>query len=99
MTSAAVSRQHHIAWPTPTWPGTAFTSPGTGAADPGAVDVLVDQRSDSRRRELGRPILPSGLSKIEQGDRRVDVDDLVALATRTGINGADLLVDGGYTVR
>ena len=29
---------------------------------------------------LGRPILPSGLSKIEQGSRRVDVDDLVALA-------------------
>jgi transcriptional regulator with XRE-family HTH domain len=29
---------------------------------------------------LGRPILPSGLSKIEQGTRRVDVDDLVALA-------------------
>jgi transcriptional regulator with XRE-family HTH domain len=29
---------------------------------------------------LGRPILPSGISKIEQGDRRVDVDDLVALA-------------------
>lgn len=29
---------------------------------------------------LGRPILNSGLSKIEQGDRRVDVDDLAALA-------------------
>ena len=29
---------------------------------------------------VGRPILPSGLNKIEQGTRRVDVDDLVALA-------------------
>ena len=29
-------------------------------------------------------ILPSGLSKIEQGDRRVDVDDLVALADALG---------------
>lgn len=34
-----------------------------------------------RMRDLGgRPTLPSGLSKIEQGDRRVDVDDLMALA-------------------
>jgi transcriptional regulator with XRE-family HTH domain len=31
-------------------------------------------------RELGRPISPSGLHKIERGDRRVDVDDLVAIA-------------------
>ena len=31
-------------------------------------------------KELGRPILLSALSKIEKGQRRVDVDDLVALA-------------------
>lgn len=30
--------------------------------------------------DLGRPILLSALSKIEKGQRRVDVDDLVALA-------------------
>ncbi|MGW3486515.1 helix-turn-helix domain-containing protein [Streptomyces sp. NPDC001054] len=34
----------------------------------------------ARLEELGRPILPSGISKIEHGLRRVDVDDLVALA-------------------
>ncbi|MEU2311200.1 helix-turn-helix domain-containing protein [Streptomyces albidoflavus] len=34
----------------------------------------------SRLKLLGRPILPSGITKIEQGQRRVDVDDLVALA-------------------
>jgi transcriptional regulator with XRE-family HTH domain len=28
---------------------------------------------------IGRPILPSGLWKIEQGTRRVDVDDLAAI--------------------
>ena len=33
-----------------------------------------------RLSEIGRPILPSGISKAEQGRRRVDVDDLVALA-------------------
>src|SRR4051812_17317785 len=30
--------------------------------------------------EVGRPIAPSGITKIEQGERAVDVDDLVALA-------------------
>jgi transcriptional regulator with XRE-family HTH domain len=33
-----------------------------------------------RLRDVGRPILRSGLHKIENGDRRVDVDDLVAIA-------------------
>lgn len=34
----------------------------------------------ARLAELGRPILPSGLMKIERADRRIDVDDLAALA-------------------
>jgi transcriptional regulator with XRE-family HTH domain len=41
---------------------------------------LTLQALSERLSELGRPILASGLSKIEQGDRRVDVDDLAALA-------------------
>lgn len=42
--------------------------------------------------ELGRPILKSGLSKIESGDRRVDVDDLVALAIALEVNPNRLLL-------
>lgn len=44
--------------------------------------------------QVDRPLLPSGLSKIEQGERRVDVDDLVALATCFGVTPSDLL--GAY---
>lgn len=45
--------------------------------------LSLHQLSD-RLAAIGRPILPSGLSKIEQGTRRVDVDDLVALADALG---------------
>lgn len=38
-----------------------------------------------RLTRYGRPILPSGLSKIEAGTRRVDVDDLVAIAAALGV--------------
>jgi transcriptional regulator with XRE-family HTH domain len=34
---------------------------------------------------LGRPIPPQGLRRIERGDRRVDVDDLIALARALGV--------------
>jgi transcriptional regulator with XRE-family HTH domain len=40
---------------------------------------------------VGRPILASGLSKIEAGTRRVDVDDLVALAEAMWATPDDLL--------
>ena len=33
-----------------------------------------------RLAEIGHPIADTGITKIEKGDRRVDVDDLVALA-------------------
>jgi len=42
--------------------------------------------------QLGRPILPSGLGKIEQGDRRVDVDDLVTLAMALNVTPTRLLL-------
>ncbi|MEU7913456.1 helix-turn-helix domain-containing protein [Microbispora bryophytorum] len=42
--------------------------------------------------EQGRPIQPTGITKIEKGDRRVDVDDLVALATVLGVSPVALLL-------
>lgn len=48
----------------------------------------LQQRDLSQRMaEVGRPMLPTVISKIERGDRRVDIDDLVALslALRVGL--------------
>src|SRR5215216_5898212 len=42
-------------------------------------ELSLQDLSD-RLAQVGRPILATGLSKIEQGTRRVDVDDLVAIA-------------------
>lgn len=55
----------------------------------------------ARLAELGRPILPSGVTKVEQGRRRVDADDLVALALALDVTPARLLlppVAGGEEV-
>lgn len=46
----------------------------------------------ARLSKLGRPILPSGITKIEQGSRRVDVDDLVALAIALKVTPTRLLL-------
>lgn len=51
------------------------------------------QDLSDRLAPLGRPILPSGLSKIEMGNRRVDVDDLTALAAALGTIPNDLLYE------
>ena len=56
-----------------------------------AVGLSLEGLSEAMGR-AGRPILPSGLSKIEQGDRRVDVDDLIALAVALGVNSSRLLL-------
>jgi transcriptional regulator with XRE-family HTH domain len=52
-----------------------------------------------RLRDVGRPILPSGLHKIESGDRRVDVDDLVALAVALDVSPSRLLMPAGASGR
>lgn len=47
---------------------------------------------------LGRPIPTLGLRKIESYERRVDADDLVALAMALGTSPATLLMPGGSEV-
>lgn len=45
-----------------------------------------------RMGEIGRPILRTGLAKIESGERRVDVDDLMALAIALQVTPNRLLL-------
>lgn len=80
---------------------------GTRKVELGDVGHVVSAQIRRRREEkrlslqalsdrlgaLGRPILASGLSKIEAGTRRVDVDDLVALADALETVPSALLTD------
>ncbi|HEX5289805.1 MAG TPA: helix-turn-helix transcriptional regulator [Streptosporangiaceae bacterium] len=45
-----------------------------------------------RLASLGQPIIETGIIKIEKGDRRVDVDDLVALAAALDVSPSELLL-------
>ena len=45
----------------------------------------------------GRPILANAITKIEQGKRRVDTDDLMALATALGVTPNALLLPADQT--
>lgn len=47
----------------------------------------------ARVQESGTIIHPSGISKIEAGKRRTDVDELAALAEALGVHPADLLTE------
>lgn len=73
-----------------------------GRAVAANVRVVRERRQVSqqalsvRLADLGRPILSTGIAKIEAGDRRVDVDDLLALAAALNVSPALLLLpDGG----
>lgn len=44
-----------------------------------------------RLEDLGRPIPPLGIHRIENGDRRVDVDDLMALSVALDVSPITLL--------
>ncbi|MFP3967152.1 helix-turn-helix transcriptional regulator [Actinomadura fulvescens] len=56
-----------------------------------AMRNLSTTQLANRLTEAGRPILANAITKIEAGSRRVDVDDLVALAVVLGVNPSALL--------
>lgn len=53
---------------------------------------LTQQQLSAALGELGRPLLPSAIAKVEAGERRVDVDDLVALAAALNVSVGRLLM-------
>lgn len=69
-----------------------------GAATAAMVEEVRKRRQMTQRdlserlTELGRPMRPSAVAKIEAGDRRVDVDDLVTLAAALNVRPARLLL-------
>jgi hypothetical protein len=56
-----------------------------------ALRGLSLRKLSEKLAELGRPIAPLGLSRLGQAKRRVDVDDLVALAAALGVSPGTLL--------
>ncbi|WP_308292509.1 helix-turn-helix domain-containing protein [Streptantibioticus ferralitis] len=55
--------------------------------------LSISQRQlAARLTELGRPTPSTALSKIGRGQRRVDVDDLVAIAIALGVSPSTLLL-------
>lgn len=53
---------------------------------------MTQRELSVRLGELGRPMLPSVVAKIEAGERRVDVDDLVALSIALNVQPSRLLL-------
>lgn len=53
---------------------------------------LTYKQLSERLEDLGRPIPVLGLSRLERGDRRVDVDDLIALAIALDVTPNRLLM-------
>jgi len=56
------------------------------------VRGLTTRQLSARLAEAGRPIPASGITRIEQELRRVDVDDLTALAAALGVRATQLLL-------
>lgn len=48
-----------------------------------------------RLADAGRPMLDTVVSKVERGERRIDVDDLAAFAAVLGVTAAQLLEPDG----
>lgn len=54
---------------------------------------MTQEQLASAMTEAGRPIIKSGINKLEQvGGRRVDVDDLMALSVALGVSPLRLLL-------
>lgn len=53
---------------------------------------LTQEGLSERLREIGRPIPPASIGKIEIGLRQVDVDDLMALAVALDVSPLGLLL-------
>lgn len=53
---------------------------------------MTKKQLSERVAELGRPIPPLGISRIEAGTRRVDADDLVALANALRVSPVTILM-------
>jgi transcriptional regulator with XRE-family HTH domain len=84
---------------------------GKKAIEPGPIGVAVAQNVETLREsrnlsyaqlsrrltELGRPIAPLGLTRIRNCQRRVDVDDLVALALALDVSPVTLLLPAAPT--
>jgi transcriptional regulator with XRE-family HTH domain len=76
----------------------AVTKGPIGEVTAGMVREVRERRQLTQRDlsvrlgELGRPMLPSVVAKIEAGDRRVDVDDLVALSIALNVQPGRLLL-------
>ncbi|MFI0533552.1 helix-turn-helix domain-containing protein [Streptomyces scabiei] len=62
-----------------------------------ASSGMTKRELSDRVTELGRTIPPLGISRIENGTRRVDADDLVALAVALGVHPAALLLPPDVT--
>ena len=86
--------------------GWQYSNMGTRAVERGSVGeavahnvrVVRDRRQLTQQQlakklgELGRSMQASTVAKIESGDRRVDVDDLAALAVALNVSPARLLI-------
>lgn len=75
--------------------------PPIGAIGQNVIDAVAELRQarglslrglSALLGDLGRPVLPIGLSRLENGQRKVDAADLVALAVALGVNPSALLL-------
>ena len=65
---------------------------GTNLAAVRRARQLTVRQLSERLSALGAPMLPSGITKIETGQRRVDVEELVALSAALNVSPARLLL-------